>query len=533
MLPPASRSSLVLAGALILAPTATAQTTQRVSLGALGGEGSGSCRFSHISADGRYVVYNSTSPDLVTNDGNGVEDCFWHDRLTGETRRVSVDSQGNEGNDVSGDVCVSHDGMTVAFVSYASNLVGGDNNGKIDVFVHDLRHARSERVSVSTGGIEADGASVRVSISGDGRMVSFDSLAGNLAASDSNGSYDVFVHDRRTGVTTCVSLDALGQTARGGPVGSTDPSLSGDGRWVAFASDADNLVAGDTNAVTDIFLRDLTTGLVRRVSVGSGGIQGSQRSVNATVSQRGRFVGWQSMASEFVPGDVNGHTDAFVHDVWTGVTERCSVGVGGAEPNGPSYDVAISDDGRIVSFHSLASNLTSGDLNGHADVFLVDREHGRTTCVSMAAAGLPANGDSSAPSVSADGRMVVFESDAANLVLGDLNGQPDVFVHVIALDGPRLTGSGPCPGTQQWALTGATPNSWVLVLAGPAGASVLGTQPCRGTVVDLEPGALRAWLLTDAAGAAAVSVQVPVMACGWRAQAVDVAGCKVGPAADL
>ena len=344
------------------------------------------------------------------------------------TQRMSVNSSGLEGNGYSYSPSTSADGRYVAFHSLASNLAPGDTNGFYDVFVHDRITGTTERVSVSTGGAQGDGDSsygYTPSISADGRYVAFSSLATTLVAGDVNGFADVFVHDRQTGTTELVSV------ATGGAQGNNDsvaPSISGDGRYVAFESLASNLVGGDTNGTWDVFVRDRLTGTTERASVATGGTQAAGGNYWPAISSDGRYVAFQSYAANLVTGDTNGFADVFVRDRVAGTTERESVSTGGAQGDNVTFAPSISSSGRYVGFFSLASTLVANDTNGSYDVFLRDRQAGTTERVSVSSAGVEGNADSSLSSVSADGRYVVFESNASNLVSGDTNTTLDVFV---------------------------------------------------------------------------------------------------------
>ncbi|HUE30371.1 MAG TPA: hypothetical protein VMR79_05815, partial [Verrucomicrobiae bacterium] len=302
----------------------------------------------------------------------------------------------------------------------------------------------TERASVASDGrTEGNDASLGSAISADGRFVAFDSAASNLVVGDTNGAADVFVHDRQAGTTERVSVASAGTQGNGssGLIGfAFPPALSADGRFVAFVSLASNLVAGDTNASTDVFVRDRLTGTTERVSVASGGAGGNAGSLGSALSADGRFVAFQSDASNLVAGDTNGVTDVFVRDRLTGMTERVSVASDETQGDGASTYPALSADGRFVAFQSDASNLVAGDTNGATDVFVRDRQTGTTERVSVASGGGTQGNRNSGgffafPALSADGRLVAFESDATNLVATDTNGATDVFVH------DRLTGT--------------------------------------------------------------------------------------------
>jgi len=274
-----------------------------------------------------------------------VRDVFVHDSVTGVTTRVSVDSSGNQGDSDSGGSSISSDGRYVAFNSYASNLVAGDTNGMPDVFVHDTVTGETTRVSVDSSGNQGNGHSYSPSISSDGRYVAFDSEATNLVAGDTNGWYDIFVHDTMTGETIRVSVGSSGNQ---GNYISFSPSISSDGRFVAFQSLATNLVAGDTNGVWDVFVHGTVTGVTSRVSVGSSGNQGDGDSRFPSISSDGRYVAFDSLASNLVPGDI-GVRDVFVHDRQGAVTVLVPNG-GEVIPSGSPYTIWWEAPPDAVSF---------------------------------------------------------------------------------------------------------------------------------------------------------------------------------------
>jgi Tol biopolymer transport system component len=286
----------------------------------------------------------------------------------------------------------------------------------------------TQRVSVSSSGGQAGGLSFEPALSGSGRFVAFQSLASDLVPGDTNGVVDVFVFDRRSRRLERVSVSSSGAEATGGTIAVEPPWLSACGRVVAFPSDAHGLVAGDTNGVWDVFVRDRSRGRTIRASVRSSGAQANGRSNNLRVSDNGRFVVFESEASNLVRGDTNRATDVFVHDLRGGETTRISISSAGGHGNGPSSDPAISADGRFVSFSSEASNLVRGDTNHVSDVFVHDRSTHRTIRAGLNSLERQGNGDSMASHLAPAGTLVAFTSRASNLVPDDGNRASDIFV---------------------------------------------------------------------------------------------------------
>ncbi len=394
--------------------------TERVSVDSAGNQSNGPTdrQMIAISGDGRFVAFASDASNMVGNDTNAAKDVFFHDRQNGVTERVSVDSAGAQANGSSWFPSISADGRYVAFFSYASNLIAGDTNSNCDVFVRDRQAGVTDRVSVTNSGAQASGCSDLPSMSADGRYVAFASNGLGTA------NWDIFVRDRQAGTTTLVSVSSGGG---GGNATSDWPAISADGRYVAFMSDASNLVATDTNGNKDIFIRDLQSGTTELVSVGTGGQQGNNYSFYPSVSADGRYVAFRSDASNLVTSDTNGLPDVFVRDRLAGTTELASVASDGTQGNGLSATGSLSSDGRFVVFGSTSTNL--GLTTGGPHAYIRDRVKGITVPVSVSSDGSAGNGDSAnATSVSADGRFVAFISSASNLVVGDTNGFYDAFV---------------------------------------------------------------------------------------------------------
>ncbi len=343
---------------------------------------------------------------------------------SGCVARVSVASDGSESNGSSLGASVSANGRFMAFVSYGSNLVPGDTNARPDIFVRDVFTGTTSRVSVSSTGEEANHESWQPSISDDGRYIAFRSLASNLVSGDTAG-YDAFVHDRLTSTTIRASVTPEGGQADGSSYGT---SISADGSTLVFESEASNLVADDTNDRRDVFARDLLNGTTTRVSVSSTDEQGDNGSYEATVSADGSIVAFASHATNLVAGDINAQNDIFVHDRSTAMTTMVSVSSDGDqtfEVNG-SDDASISASGRYVAFATRGHELVPGDLNWNDDVFVHDRDSATTTLVSIEADGTQGNGFSASPTMSADGSHIAFVS-GANFDT-DTNGRADVFI---------------------------------------------------------------------------------------------------------
>ncbi|MEK7137645.1 MAG: prepilin-type N-terminal cleavage/methylation domain-containing protein, partial [Patescibacteria group bacterium] len=274
--------------------------TIRISIASDGTEGDGSSFYSLLSADGRYVVFQSYASNLVAGDTNGQSDIFLRDRQTNATMRVSVASDGTEGNAESNTPDVSADGRFIIFVSSAANLVAGDTNNRRDVFLRDRQTNATMRVSVASDGTEGNNISAAASVSDNGRYVAFSSFSSNLVSGDTNGQEDVFLRDRETQTTVRVSVANDGTE---GNAGSEMARVSANGQYVAFRSNAGNLVPGDTNGEEDIFLRDWEAGTTVRVSVASDGTQGNNSSMDTSMSSDGRFIAFSSSATNLVSGD--------------------------------------------------------------------------------------------------------------------------------------------------------------------------------------------------------------------------------------
>jgi Tol biopolymer transport system component len=424
MLAPSPRVTCVF---LMMCASAHAQgTTTRVSVNSTGTQSTGGeSTTPSISGDGRFVAFESEASNLVPGDTNATRDVFLHDRVTSATVRVSVRTGGLQSNYNCFEPSISGDGRFVAFHSIGDFVVG-DTNVRDDILVHEVASQITARVSVGPGGVQANGTSRSAALSHDGRFVAFHSDATNLVVNDTNGANDVFVHDRQTGTTSRVSVSSLsGQ----GNLESRLASISLDGRFVAFQSAATNLVSGDTNGRTDVFVHDRQAASTVRVSLAWNGAQSDLNCTAASISGNGQFVAFTSRAGNLVPGDINLDWDIFVHDRLSAITECVSITPSGQTGSGECFEGVLSSDGRYVAFDSRASNLVPSDSNNSDDVFVRDRLLGQTARASVSSAGAQGNGHCWRPAISADGRFVAFQGLANQLVAGDSNGSWDVFVN--------------------------------------------------------------------------------------------------------
>lgn len=423
-----------------LASAAIGQTTTMVSVTTAGAQiFRGQAHAPSISDDGRFVAFHTSTDDLVPNDTNGQTDVFVHDRQTGVMERVSVTSTGAQsfgGPQGSAVASISADGRYVAFESVADNLVPNDTNGRVDIFVRDRVAGTTIRVSVTSAGAQVlDGDASGASISADGTRIAFLSNSAQLVPPDTNGSIDVFLHDTLTGQTTRQSVATGGAQGDGGSVLA---SLSANGAFLAFASHASNLVPGDNNGFRDVFWRDIQNGVTTRVSVDSAGVPANFTSGNSSVSISGdgRLVAFGSDATNLVPDDTNTRSDVFVRDTLTNQTTRVSVSSAGGQAVGGNSDFCdISADGLFVSFFSSAGDSIAPGGNGIGQVYLRDLTANLTTRVSVSgyitSFGQPGNAQSVSSSVASGGRYVAFASGASNLAPPDSNGTGgvDIFVH--------------------------------------------------------------------------------------------------------
>ncbi len=384
---------------------------------------------SAISSDGRYVAFESNATNLVAGDTNNRMDIFVHDRLTCDTTLVSQSTASNIGNENAFFPSISNDGRYVAFQSEATNLIPSDGNGFEDIFVRDRQNNTTVRVSVAIGGGDANGRSGMASISGDGRYVVFQSLASDLVANDNNNMQDIFMYDLQTATTTRLSVDSSGNE---GDAASSAPTISNDGNFVVYESLAAILVANDSNGLQDIFVRDIVNNTTSRVSVATGGTEATGgASDEPSISGDGRYVTFYSAATNLVANDTNAALDVFVHDLQSTTTTRVSVDSSGNQASaGPNFarPPGISSDGRYIVFESSSTTLISVDTNAAADIFRHDRTSGLTIRISISLNAAQSNAASSHPVISANGGYYAYASLASNLVTSDGNNMSDIFV---------------------------------------------------------------------------------------------------------
>ncbi len=342
-----------------------------VSKSSSGVPGNGSSGSASVSADGRYVTFRSYSTNLVAGVPPGsFGRIYRHDRMTGQTIMVSRSSAGAPNNKNADLPIISDDGRYVAYVSSADNLVTGDTNNASDVFRTDILTGQTIRVSVSSTGTQGDAMSggfdnAKVDMSPDGSVVAFPSMADNFSDSDGPSS-DIFVRDIIKQTTTCVSL-----SFRGGPTdgASFAPTISANGRWVAYYSLATNIAGDDSNGMADVFLHDLNRGQTTRISLASDGSQANGISSDPSISYDGSVVAFVSTSTNLDPSDTTTVHDVYLKNLLTGKTTMASPRGPWGSPGGAPIEPAIKPDGSAVAFYSSASNLTPNDVNGFHDIF--------------------------------------------------------------------------------------------------------------------------------------------------------------------
>jgi Tol biopolymer transport system component len=428
---------LILLGAILMIPAAQAAIDETILISRQsdtdGGAGGDTPSIAaSVSADGRYVAFKSGANNLSTADNNRLDNVFLRDTLTNTTTLISRASgvAGDAAEGQSANPSISADGRYVAFESKAPNLSGADNNFVIDVFLRDTQTNTTtlvSRQSAADGGAGADVHATNPSISPNGRYVAFESNSYELSTADHDSFRDIFLRDVTTSTTTLISR-ANGAAGAGGDDNSFNASASSSGQ-VAFQSNANNLSTRDDNFLTNVYVRDSVAGTTTLVSRAGGatGAGGDGTSSLPSISANGRFVAFESQANNFSSSDNNRVVNIFRRDMVTNALTLISRTTGGAGAGGASAAPSISPDGRFVGFESLANNLSTADNDLHRNVYLRDVVGGTTILISRASAadgGAGANGRSYAPSVSADGHFVAFDSEARNLSADDTKCPP-------------------------------------------------------------------------------------------------------------
>ncbi|MBA3685102.1 MAG: PD40 domain-containing protein [Planctomycetes bacterium] len=378
-----------------------------------------------VSQDARYVLFESRATNLAGLIFPPMPGLYLRDRIGGFTTSLAWFPPFGRPGDGS-EATISSDGRFLAFVA-SNDHVGHDD--EYQVWAFDRLTGVQSLVSSNSFGIQGDANAAAPSLSGDGRWVAFSSQSTNLDSASASGEYDhdVFLKDRITGATTVASVTPLGVAGTGT---SLAPKISRNGRRIVFNSSSTQLVAGTpASLATGVFVYDTLSGLVSRVDVAAG-VHANSVAVTGdhALSGEGRWVAFASWASNLVADDSNLTSDVFVRDLSTGTVERVSVSSGGAQGNDGSFSPSISSDGRYVAFRSYASNLVSGDSNGVQDVFVRDRLLGTTKRISRGNFGVEADGASTTPMLCGDGFAVIFDSVATNLAGSDSNGVSDVFL---------------------------------------------------------------------------------------------------------
>ncbi len=431
-----------------------------------------------LSADGRWIAFTAQSAQTraTENERNSVErtydDLYLYDAKEETLTLVTAAPDGTPSNGWAGAPALVPDGRYLAFYAWASNLVAGDTNAVQDLFFYDRSKEEISRLSVGPNGVQANDRSgdssgtARPAISADGRFVAFHSTANNLTPNDNNARVDIFLRDRETATTTLISMGADGTAANGD---SSHPALSVDARYLLFQSRATNLdptvPSLEGPGASQLYLHNRVEGTTQLISRGPDGRPGNGNSTSATLSGDGRYLVYASDASNLVPSDSNQVADIFLHDRSTGETRRVSVSSAGMQANRAASSPTITLDGRHIVFRAEASNLVNGDGNNVADLFIHDQVARHTSRVSVAVRGVWQGQEANGPTqgraaVIPGGRLIGFVSQATNLVEADASGLPGLFLHE-RIDAPTFTLTG------QVAESGGEPVADVVVAVGP------------------------------------------------------------------
>jgi Tol biopolymer transport system component len=381
---------------------------------------------------GRYEVFSSDASNLVEGVGNGYRQIYMRDRQTGEITLVSVgidgEPAGGDCSDGTRRASISANGRYVVFDSDATNLVDMEFQGEHQVYVRDLQEGVTTLVSLGYDGKMGDYCAKEASISADGSYIVYGSNSSNILEGVAGSNLrQIFLYERATGTTTLISANSDGDQ---GNKCSRSPVISADGQHVAFDSNATNLLADAVpSGVSYVYLRNIQTGVITLVSEGHDGSDPDADSYNPNISADGRYVAFYSYASNLVEGVAyNSNYHIYLRDMQEEVTTLVSVGYDGNPGNGHSYYPSISADGRYVAFYSNAKNLVDREYPDESNqIYLRDMQAEVTTLVSVGYDGNPGNNSSSGPLVSADGGRVYFYSAASNLMEGVDSGYSQVY----------------------------------------------------------------------------------------------------------
>ncbi|MGQ7848734.1 thrombospondin type 3 repeat-containing protein [Granulosicoccus sp. 3-233] len=421
----------------------------------------------HISADGRFVAFYSYASNLHPSDTDSFGDILVFDRDTESLELISTAGGLSpvKGNNNSLHPSISADGRFVAFTSEASNLHPGDTDTTTDIFVFDRDTDSLELISTAGGlsSVKGNDNSLHPSISADGRVVAFHTFASNLHPDDADIRADIFVFDLVTKTLELISTSG-GPSPFKGNFDSVEPSISSDGRFVAFRSSATNLHPDDSDTIHDIFVFDRDTESLELISTSGGTlpVKGNSNSYEPSISADGRYVAFRSDASNLHSGDTDTVPDIFVFDRDTDSLELIST-AGGLSPvkgNNSSFEPSIGADGRFVAFYSFASNLHPDDSDDFGDIFVFDRDTQSQRLISQPS-GESGKNSSFHPNLSPDGEQVLFTSQSTSLVIG---GQSTLFQVYLADLSPAASNTAP--------VADAGPDQ-ILEATSPAGALVM------------------------------------------------------------
>lgn len=406
---------------------ASAEETLLVSVGRGGEPANGPSERASISGDGRLVVFTSHASNLVRGDRNDCSDVFLRDLDEARTTRVNTGMQGAESNGCTSiDPIISNDGRYVVYAADSTNLVPGTRGGKSQIFRADLQTGETVLVSRDKDGKEGDNDSLRPTVSADGRYVAFTTAATNILGGDTPDTWDSVVRDMKTGTVVRTSRSSDGTPGNAATDGT---QISADGRFITLFSNATNLVEGDTNGKVDEFLHDVRTGRTTRLSVNAEGVESDQITIGGTISDDNRYVVLNSHATNLTAeSPATGQNHAYLQDLQEGTLRLIDKGTDGVPAPGGTFWASISGDSQHIPMSSAGPNLVAGDTNKVRDIFVADLPEGGLRRISVGNEGQQADAASYFPDSDFTARSIVFASYATNLVAGDTNKQPDIYV---------------------------------------------------------------------------------------------------------